>query len=102
MKVKAGRYTLGLTMIIAGVMMFLNSFNGRDVVGDLWKYGPVVLILFGLEVILLNLIYSGREDIKVEISGGSLVLMVFVVVFFMVITNRLDLHQQFIRELVRM
>lgn len=102
MKVKAGRYTLGITMIAAGVLSLMNLYNGKDFMGDLWKYSPVVLILFGLEVILLNLIYSRKEDIKVEVSGGSLVLVLFVVAFFMVITNRLDIHQPFLQEFIRM
>lgn len=102
MRIKAGRYTLGLTMIAAGVITFLNSFFGKDILGDLWSYAPIVLVLFGLEVIILNLLYWRQENTKIEISGGSLVLMIFVVAFFMIMTNRLDIHQQFIQNLVRM
>jgi hypothetical protein len=102
MRIKAGRYTLGLTMVLVGITTFLNSILGRDVLGHLWNYAPAVLILFGLEVIILNLIYSRRENIKVEISGGSLILMIFVIAFFMITTNRMDIQQPFIQGMVRM
>jgi hypothetical protein len=102
MRIKAGRYTLGLTMIAVGVITFLNSFLSRDILDEFWKYAPAVIVLFGLEVIVMNLVYWGKENIKVGISGISLILVIFVITFFMVTTNRLDIHQPLIQGLVRM
>ena len=92
MKIKAGKFTLALTMIVSGVLMLVNIIYDSSMFMNLWMYSPVVLILLGLEIIILNVIYMNSERYKVEVSLGSIILIIFVIAVFMVATNRLNIH----------
>lgn len=93
MKIKAGRYTLALTMIACGVLMIMSIFYGRSAFGDLWTYSPGILILFGLEIIVLNLIFGARENYKVELSAGNIIVAIFVIVVFMIWNSGIDFYR---------
>ncbi|MCX7709797.1 MAG: hypothetical protein N2484_08085 [Clostridia bacterium] len=98
MRIKAGKYTLALTMILCGLLMLVNTFYGQGIFKDLWLYSPAVLILFGLEIIFLNLIFGARESYKVEVSVGSIILVIFVIALFMVWMHGIDIWRPFIQD----
>jgi len=95
MKIKAGKYTLALTMIMAGILIIVNSFYGLNLFENSWIYGAAVLIMFGIEIILLSIIYSNKENYKVEVSVGSIILIIFVIIFFMAWTNKIEIRGPF-------
>lgn len=92
MKIKAGKFTLALTMIACGILMLLNAIYGSNTFRDLWMYSPVVLILFGLEIIIMNAIYMNDERYRVEVSVGSIILIIFLIALFMLATNKAIMH----------
>ncbi|MDP4121404.1 MAG: hypothetical protein Q8876_10200 [Bacillota bacterium] len=95
MRIKAGKYTLALTMILAGVLIIINSFYGLNLFDNLWICGAAVLIMFGLEVIILSIIYSNKENYKVEVSTGSIILIILIFVFFTAWTNKIEIRGPF-------
>ncbi len=92
MRVKAGKYTLALTMILAGILIVINSFYGLKLFENLWLYGAAVLIMFGLEIIILSVIYSNKQNYKVEVSIGSIILILLVFVFLTAWTNKIEIN----------
>ena len=91
MRIKAGKYTLALTMILSGILMLINTLYGHDLFQGLWMYSPIILILFGLEVIVLNLIYSHKENYTVYVSVGSIFLIIIVLMIFTYWTNKVEI-----------
>jgi hypothetical protein len=95
MKIKAGKYTLAFTLIASGILMLINTTLGNKIFDNLLIYSPIVLVLFGLEIIILSWIYRKREDCRVEASFGSIILIILVIAFFMTWTNRVEIHDPF-------
>lgn len=93
MRIKAGKYTLAVTMIVCGVLMIVNAFYGNGVFSDAWIYSPAALVLLGLEILALNLVFGAREGYKVEISVGTIILTVFVIALFTLWTNRVEIDE---------
>ena len=81
---KVGTLTLGVGLILFGVLFLVHLFTGAlsyELIFHLW---PVVFILLGVEV-LLSLIPSGR--VQFQLSIGSVVLMALMMVFAMVMAG---------------
>jgi len=96
MKIKAGKYTLALSMIAAGVLMLANAVSGSGLFADLWIYSPVVLIFFGLEILVLNLISLYITKCEVRVSVGSIFLIVLVVLIFTAYTATIEIDAPFL------
>ena len=90
MRIKAGKYTLAFTMILSGILMLINTVHGNDLFKGLWMYSPIILVLFGLEIIILNLIYGRHGENKVEVSVGSIFLIIIVLIVFTLWTNKVE------------
>ena len=99
MRIRAGKYTLALTMVSCGVLMLINTVYGHGIFKNLWLYSPAVLILFGLEIIILNLVFGHRENYRVEVSVGSILLIIFVVAVFMMWTNSINFDSPYFRHI---
>lgn len=95
MKIKAGKFTLAFTLILCGILMLINSAYGNNMFQDLWMYSPAVLILFGLEIVVLSLIYWNKPEYKVTASFGSVILIIVVIALFMTWTNPVEFHDPF-------
>lgn len=91
MKIEVGKYTLGITMILCGILIFLDTIYSRHIFQDIWKYSPIVLVLFGLELIILNIIFGHKENYKVQVSVGSIFLIIIVLVIFTALTNKIEI-----------
>jgi len=87
MKIKAGKYTLAVTFIAAGILMLANVINSEWTLSDFWIYSPIVFVLFGIEIITLTLFYSRKKGYSVYISLSSILLIIFMVVVLMVFSN---------------
>jgi hypothetical protein len=92
MRIKAGKFTLAITMIASGILMLSNTMSGNPILRNVWLYSPVVLVLFGLEIIILNLIYMHKENYKVEVSGGSIVLIIIIIALLIMNYNQFGIH----------
>lgn len=101
MRIVAGKYTLAITMIICGTLMLINSLYGIAF-GDLWIYSPVILIMFGLEIVILNLVYMHCEDCRVEVSVGNVIFIIFVIAVFMMYTNKIETRDPFFNNFFSM
>ena len=75
-KVYVGKWTLALTFILLGSSILWNMYGTSKIaIGD---YYPLVLIFLGLELIIKALMGKGR---RISIEGGSIVLMVLIIIF---------------------
>ncbi|MCX8129574.1 MAG: hypothetical protein N3I35_05660 [Clostridia bacterium] len=96
MRIKAGRYTLALVMVVCGLLIILNNIYDFSIVKNLWYIGGGALVLFGLEIITLNLIYAKREDVKIDVSVSSIFLVIFIILLFMAWTNQIHITGPFL------
>lgn len=81
---KVGTLTLGLGLVLFGVLFLVHLFTGAlsyELIFHLW---PVVFILLGVEV-LLSLLPSSR--VQFQLSIGSVVLLALMMVFAMVMAG---------------
>lgn len=101
MRVKAGGFTLGLTFIGCGVLLLLNIMNIGLGLGNLWVYSPLLLALLGLEVVFLSLINGYRGGGKVEVSGGSVVFLVLIIIAIYAVTKSTDLQNIVLGDFIR-
>lgn len=72
---RVGRTTFGFTFIIVGIAIILQLFIKQDVFRYVMLMWPVVLILFGIEV----LYYSHKKDINIKYDVVG-ILLTFVII----------------------
>lgn|SRR5690554_5893596 len=78
-KIRVGVITLALGLIIIGSLWTLqNIFPMAWIprIVDLW---PILLILYGLELIITKFRYEGKEGVLVSIDVGIILLLIFMV-----------------------
>ena len=79
-KVYAGKWTLALTFIFLGSSILWNMYGTTKIaIADFY---PVVLVFLGLELIIKTLT---RKEGKVALEGGSIILLVLIMIFINVI-----------------
>lgn len=102
--IKAGRYTAALLLLIVGGLLIWDQLDGTSAHTQyLVQWWPLLFIVWGVEYILLILIYRTSERrMKLDISGVFLSVMLSAIVFgvtqpaFMSqIWNKLDFKIQF-------
>lgn len=78
---KAGRYTAAILLIAVGVGLLLDKTTGSNVLEELVRYWPVLLIAIGAEYLLLNFrTRSGERKIRFDFGGIILAVVISVVV----------------------
>ena len=85
---KVGTLTLGLMLILFGVLFLVHLFGGLlsyRLIFDLW---PVVFICLGGEF-LLSII--PKTEVKFQLDGKAVVLLVILMLFAMTMAN-IDIH----------
>ncbi|MCR5753673.1 MAG: hypothetical protein K6G30_02510 [Acetatifactor sp.] len=87
---RVGSITLGLTLILAGVIYFLRLFWGVIPVDIILHVWPVVLIVLGLEVLL-----SGTVFREYTYDKGSFFLIFMVILFVMCLAGMNFLVENF-------
>ena len=93
MKVIAGKYTLVLTTFVGGCLLLLHWFFGIELTPDLWIYSPVVLVILGIEIMVLNRRYTNERNVKIEVSAGNVILIACEVAVFMIGTASIDINK---------
>jgi hypothetical protein len=91
-----GRYTSALLLIAVGVALIFDQTSGTRYLHMLVEWWPAVLILLGVEVILLSVIFSGR-DTRFVFSFGSVFWSLLITSAVLVLTGfgeeKLDLKR---------
>lgn len=78
-KIRVGVITLALGLIIIGSLWTLQNITPMTWIPrvvDLW---PILLILYGVELIITKFIYEGKKGVIVSIDVGIIILMIFIV-----------------------
>ncbi|MDR1733375.1 MAG: DUF5668 domain-containing protein [Oscillospiraceae bacterium] len=81
-KNRIGILTLGVCLIIYGIVFLMHAFIPAWNYADAIRFWPIVLIMLGLEV-LANAIFRKKEDdaVPLKLDGLSVILLVVVLVF---------------------
>lgn len=74
---RAGQWTAAFVLILAGVLLLIDEWFGPAQTwgNGLWRFWPLALVLFGLEVIV-----AGRRMQQVKVSLGGAFVMVFLLI----------------------
>ena len=78
---RVGGITLGLTLILLGVLYLLSIFGKLIPMALLIRLWPCIFILLGIEILAANTRWKG----KLRIDGAAVVLTFFVLLFAMVL-----------------
>lgn len=70
---RVGTLTLGIILIIGGILFILKTLNIMTDYRWLFTLWPVILILLGSEVLAFN--FSRKEE-KLKYDGGAIVLLI--------------------------
>lgn len=75
-QIRIGRLTFGIILVLVGIMIFIQTIFGFNMLRYVFMLWPLVLIVLGIEI----LVYRNREDIKYDIWGGFFTLMIIGIV----------------------
>jgi hypothetical protein len=87
--VGAGSLTLGLLLIIIGILFLVSNFTDINVWSRAWRYWPLILIFFGLFKIFQS-ITQERET-----RAGDIILIIFIIIAGLIITQIANLEPYF-------
>jgi len=79
--VSAGTLTLGLLLIVIGILFLLANFTNLPVWRYAWRYWPLILIFFGLSKIIQS-ITQGQKS-----RAGEILLIIFIIIAGLIITQ---------------
>lgn len=75
---RVGTLTLGIVMILAGVLFLLHIFLPVLTFGMIFRFWPVIFILLGVEILMAN-----RNEMHFTYDAGAVVLMILLTLFAM-------------------
>ena len=78
---RIGTFTLGIMLIMYGILFVINIFNDKLNYGTIFKFWPVLLITLGLEILVG--LYSKKKT-KFVYDKGSVVLLILITIFILV------------------
>ena len=78
-KVKVGIITLALSLIIIGTLWTLENLFLMAWIEKSIKFWPVILIIFGLELIITKKIYDNQDGVIVTLDAGVIILLILIV-----------------------
>lgn len=78
-KVKVGIITLAIGLIIIGSLWTLDNIYPMSWISKAVNFWPVILILFGIELIITKILYEGKEGVSVTIDLGIILLLIFII-----------------------
>lgn len=85
----AGSLTLGLLLIIIGILFLVDNFTDITVWSRAWKYWPLILIVFGLFKIFQSITQEK------ETRAGDIILIIFIIIAGLIITQIAHLEPYF-------
>lgn len=71
-QIRIGKITFGVVLILVGIMIFVQTLTSLDILRYVFMLWPLVLIIFGIEI----LIYRDKENVKYDIWGGIFTLII--------------------------
>lgn len=77
---RVGTFTLGISLIVFGVLIFLHTFIPTLTFPFIFSLWPIILILLGLEVMAAFII---NKDEKLRYDGGAIALIIILALFAM-------------------
>ena len=75
---RIGTFTLGVMLIVFGVLFVINIFSDKMSYSIIIRFWPIVLILLGIEVLVG--LYS-KEKTKFTYDKGSVAVIIFITIF---------------------
>ncbi|HHT47522.1 MAG TPA: hypothetical protein GX004_09625 [Firmicutes bacterium] len=79
-KWRVGTLSLGILMIVLGVVMLTAQFKQVTILDTLLTWWPLILVLIGVEILVQ--VYTAREEqSKIKYDALS-ILIIFIMVFF--------------------
>jgi len=94
---KIGYYSMGLSSVLAGVLLVLNQLNYRVYEG-IYILWPVMMILLGLEIILTKAIISIKNpDYSLKPSWAIILICCFLVACSQIWMMFMDLQLYWLR-----
>ena len=82
---KIGFNTLGIMLILFGIVLTLQTIFKFDILRHLLMLWPIIIVLLGIEVIY----YSRKNDVDAKISIGSII-CIFTLLFISFIFGMLN------------
>jgi len=87
-KQRIGTITLAITLISFGILLLLNNITDVKVLTVLSILWPLIIVIFGLEIVLSKFIFEKRDgETKAVIDGLSLTLLIIIVILSSVVTS---------------
>jgi hypothetical protein len=87
--ISAGSLTLGLLLIIIGILFLVDNFTDITVWSRVWRYWPLILIIFGLFKIFQSITQEK------ETRAGDIILIIFIIIAGLIITQIAHLEPYF-------
>lgn len=77
---KVGTTSLGILLILMGVIWIYSTITGISLVSTLFKWWPIILIMLGIEVLIYSLMPK-KENTKVKFDGISILVIILIMIF---------------------
>ena len=78
-KIRVGVITLALGLIIIGSLWTLQNIFPMTWIPRIVDLWPILLILYGVELIVTKFMYEGKENVIISIDVGIIILLIFIV-----------------------
>lgn len=77
---RVGTITLGITLVVVGILYLLINFFNLSIDADMIKFWPIILISLGIEVMVFNhFSVKGKYTLKFDIVS---IFLVMILLFF--------------------
>ncbi|WP_040212196.1 LiaF transmembrane domain-containing protein [Clostridium polynesiense] len=77
---KVGSISLGVLLILIGILWIYSSATGISLLSSLFKWWPLILIMLGIEILIYSLMPK-NENTKVKFDGVSITFIVLILLF---------------------
>lgn len=98
---RVGTFTIGIILVVLGVMMLAAQINGFPALDQILKWWPAALIMLGIEV-LVYIALSKQEEPRLKFDGLSIFMIIVVMLFsagaftFSSIASRIKVNPPFL------
>lgn len=77
---KIGTISMGILLIVVGVLCIINQIGGYSIVEALLKWWPISLIMLGLEILVMSFVARNSET-KIRFDGFSIFIIIIILLF---------------------
>ncbi len=90
-KIRIGRWTASLVLMIVGLLLLSDELRGRDDMLQLVRFWPAVFVLWGIEYLVMLLVFRRRRGIgrrfRIDIAGMLVASLLSIAVFIVTQQN---------------